>query len=122
MHKRLILLVDDDPNVTYILGMMLKLNDFDVHAYTDPEVALADFRKDKFDLLLLDIRMPETTGFELYRKMKEIDRTARVCFMTNYAKEYLLEFRKSFPELGDKNFVNKPAVALDLLKIVESQL
>ncbi len=118
MNKRRILLVDDDPNTTYILSMMLKLNDFDVHPYTDPEAALTDFRKDQFDLLLLDIRMPGMTGFELYRKMKEIDRSARVCFMTSYAKEYLQEFRKSFPDLADKDFVNKPAVASDLLKII----
>ena len=119
MHKRRILLVDDDPNITYILGMMLKLNDFDVHPFTDPEAALADFGKDKFDLLLLDVRMPKMTGFELYRKMKEIDRNAKVCFVTSYAKEYLQEFKKSFPELADENFANKPTVTSDLLKIVE---
>jgi DNA-binding response OmpR family regulator len=118
MHKGRILLVDDDPNVTYILGMILKLNDFDVYPYTDPEVALADFRKDRFDLLLLDIRMPEMTGFELYRKMKEIDKSAKVCFITDYSKEYLQEFKRSFPELADENFANKPAVPTDLLKIV----
>jgi CheY-like chemotaxis protein len=69
--------------------------------------------------MLLDVRMPEMTGFELYRKMKEIDGNARVCFMTNYAKEDLQEFRKSFPELAEENFASKPAVVSDLLKILE---
>jgi DNA-binding response OmpR family regulator len=102
--------------------MMLKLNDFDVYPYTEPGAALAAFRKGQFDLLLLDVRMPVMTGFELYRKIKEIDENVRVCFMTNYLREYVEEFRKSFPELGDKNFAAKPAAVLDLLKIVQGHL
>lgn len=65
--------------------------------------------------------MPQMTGFELYRKMKEIDRSVRVCFMTNYAKEYLQEFTNSFPELTEENFTSKPADTSELLEIVESR-
>lgn len=118
--KRRIFLVDDDPNTTYILGMILKLNDFEVYPYTDPAVALASFRRGQCDLVLLDVRMPGMTGFELYRKMKQIDENARVCFMTNYAREYLSEFAKSIPEIDRKNLVEKPVATADLLKIVES--
>jgi CheY-like chemotaxis protein len=119
MRKRRILLVDDDPNTTYILGMMLKLNGFDVYPYTDPEAALASFRRGQFDLLLLDVRIPAMNGFELYRKIRYIDEKIDVCFMTNYSKEYVQEFTKSFPELGHNHLVEKPAAAADLLKIVD---
>jgi CheY-like chemotaxis protein len=112
--------VDDDPNTTYILGMMLKLNDFDVYPYTDPEAALASFRRGQFDLLLLDARIPAMNGFELYRKIRQIDEEINVCFMTNYARAYVQEFTKSFPGLGHYHLVEKPAVAADLLKIVEN--
>ena len=117
-----ILLVDDDQSTAYILSMMLKLNDFEVHPYTDPEAALSAFQKRQFDLLLLDVRMPVMSGFELYRKTRDIDENVKVCFMTNYANEYLQEFRRLFPELADQNFSAKPAVTADLLKMVQSAL
>jgi CheY-like chemotaxis protein len=100
--------------------MMLKLNGFDVYPYTDPEAALASFRRGQFDLLLLDIQILAMNGFELYRKIIQIDEKINVCFMTNYTKEYVQEFTKSFPELGHNHLVEKPAAAADLLKIVEN--
>lgn len=117
-----ILLVDDDQNVAYILSMMLKLNDFEVYPYTNPEAALYAFQRGRFDLLLLDVRMPMMSGFELYRKIRSIDENVKVCFITNYVREYLQEFHNLFPELADKNFCTKPTAAADLLKIVESAL
>jgi DNA-binding response OmpR family regulator len=82
--KKRILLVDDDPNASYILSMILKLNDFDVIPYMDPEKALGDFGKELYDLLLLEVTMSKMNGFELYRKMREMDHHIKVCFMTNY--------------------------------------
>jgi CheY-like chemotaxis protein len=120
--KRRILLVDDDPNTSYILSMILKLNDFDVIPYTDPERALEDFGKNLYDLALLEVRMSKMNGFELYRKMKEIDRSIKVCFMTNYRRQYLNEFNELFPELTPDGLVDKPASGSDLMKILERHL
>jgi CheY-like chemotaxis protein len=120
--KRRILLVDDDLNTSYILSMILKLNDFDVIPYTDPQRALADFGKDLYDLALLEVRMSKMNGFELYRKMKEIDRSIKVCFMTNYRRQYLHEFNELFPELTPDGLVDKPASGSDLMKILERHL
>jgi CheY-like chemotaxis protein len=120
--ERRILLVDDDPNTSYILSMILKLNDFDVIPYTDPERALEDFGKNLYDLALLEVRMSKMNGFELYRKMKEIDRSIKVCFMTNYRRQYLNEFNELFPELTPDGLVDKPASGSDLMKILERHL
>ena len=114
-----IMLVDDEPDVCYILTMILKLNDLDVTPFTDPELALAHFGKGHFDLLLLDVKMPQMTGFELYKKMKKIDNQIRVCFMTNYRLEYMQEFRQSFPDLAASTFVSKPASGSDLISIIK---
>jgi len=51
-------------------------------------VALSNFKPDIYDLLLLDIKMPNMTGFELYRKLKEIDSKVKVCFITAYETHY----------------------------------
>jgi CheY-like chemotaxis protein len=120
--RKRILLIDDDPNASYILALILKLNDFDVMPYTDPEQALADFGKNLYDLLLLEVRMPKMNGFELYQKMKEIDRHAKVCFITNYRQQYLQEFNKLFPELTADSLVNKPTSGNDLMEILQKHL
>jgi DNA-binding response OmpR family regulator len=109
------MLVDDEPDVCYILSMILKLNGFDVTPFTDPELALTGFVKDHFYLLLLDVKMPKLNGFELYKKIKKIDKQARVCFMTNYRLEYMQEFREFFPELTSDSLFDKPASGSDLL-------
>jgi CheY-like chemotaxis protein len=120
--KKRILLVDDDPNSSYILSMILKLNGFDVIPYTDPEQALTDFGKDLYDLLLLEVRMSKMNGFELYQKMKQIDRHIKVCFMTNYRRQYLREFNELFPRLTADSLVDKPASGNDLMKILQRHL
>lgn len=117
-----ILIVDDDPDIVYIFSMLLKLNDYDVYPYTDPEAALTAFPRRQFDLLLLDIKMPVMSGFDLYRKMKIIDENVKVCFMTNHSIEYLQQFRNLFPELADENFCTKPVSGDEILKMVETAL
>lgn len=117
-----VMLVDEDPDVCYLLSMILKLNDFDVVPFTDPELALAGFGKDRYDLLLLDVKMPEMGGFELYKKIKKIDKRARVCFITNYRLECLRAFKESFPELGPDSLVDKPASGNALLELLEAHM
>jgi DNA-binding response OmpR family regulator len=77
-----ILLVDDEPDVTYSLEMILEDNGFMVDSYTDPTLALSNFKPGLYDLLLLDIKMPKINGFDLYQKMKEIDSNVKICFLT----------------------------------------
>ncbi|MFL6385517.1 MAG: response regulator [Nitrososphaeraceae archaeon] len=50
---------------------VLEINGFVVESYTDPTLALSNFKPRLYDLLLLDITMPKMNGFELYQKLKE---------------------------------------------------
>src|SRR5215207_6128504 len=77
-NKR-ILLVDDEQDVTYTIKAVLETNEFLVDSYTDPTLALSNFKPGLYDLLLLDIKMPKMNGFELYQKMKEIDSNVKMC-------------------------------------------
>jgi DNA-binding response OmpR family regulator len=76
------LLVDDEYDIISLVRMILKNTGFLVDAYTDPVLALSNFKVGLYDLLLLDIRMPEMDGLDLYQKMKQIDNNAKVCFIT----------------------------------------
>jgi DNA-binding response OmpR family regulator len=116
-----ILVVDDERDITSVIEKGLKSNGFEVDSYNNPIWALEKFRADTYDLLIIDIKMPKMNGFELYKKMKEIDNKLKVCFLT--AIEYYSdEFRMAFPKLTMRCFADKP-ISIDLLaKIIKQEI
>src|SRR5919108_2450798 len=76
--KRRILVVDDERDITLTLQLGLEAGGFDVDAFTDPELALSDFRPSLYDLVLIDIMMPEMDGFALYEQLKKVDSNVKV--------------------------------------------
>jgi CheY-like chemotaxis protein len=119
---RRILLVDDESDVISVFKMILEMNGYEVDAYTSPLTALDNFKPDFYGLLLLDIRMPAMSGFELYRKMRSIDNEVKVCFITAF-EDYREEFRESFPKLDEfKYFIRKPKAVEDLVNHVATIL
>ena len=99
---------------------------FEVDTYNDPLVALSNYRPNSYDLLLLDIRMPEMNGFELYQKIRKIDNKVKVCFITGYNVDYN-ELREQNPSLDldcfiSKNILRKPIEISKLIEGIESEL
>jgi two-component SAPR family response regulator len=75
-----------------------------------------------YGLALLDIIMPKMNGFELYKKIKDIDNRIEVCFITAF-EDYREELKEAFPDLEDaKYFVRKPKAIEDLVKHVATIL
>jgi DNA-binding NtrC family response regulator len=121
-NPRRILIVDDEPDITSTFDMILQMNGFEVDTYNDPLLALSDFKPDLYGLALIDIRMPVMNGFELYKKIKDIDNSIEVCFITAF-EDYREEFKESFPELEEaKYFSRKPKAIEDLVKHVATIL
>jgi len=117
LSPKKILIVDDEPDITLTLGKGLEQGGYDVHVFNDPLVALSNFKPGTYDLLLLDIKMPNMTGFELYRKLKEIDSKVKVCFITAF-ETYYEKFRQEFFPLEEiKGFIRKPIQIEDLIRI-----
>jgi DNA-binding response OmpR family regulator len=81
MSKR-ILVVDDESDICLVLERVLGENGFVVDSYDDPLIALEKFKADFYNLVILDIKMPELDGFSLYRKIKRLDKKIKVCFLT----------------------------------------
>ena len=93
-------------------------------SYTDSVKALQEFKPYFYDLILLDIKMPVLNGFELCKKIREIDKIIEVIFITA-GQEYYEEFRKqSYQELTDNNikYIQKPLENEELIQIVTEHL
>jgi DNA-binding response OmpR family regulator len=62
------LIVDDDPDVTLTLKTVLYENSFKVDSFNNPILVLKNFQAGSYDLLIIDINMPQMSGFDLYEK------------------------------------------------------
>src|SRR2546425_12886054 len=112
-----ILIVDDEPDVCEILEKVLEKNGFTADSFSDPLLALENFRPRSYDLLLLDIKMPDMDGFRLYQEMKKMDSKVKVCFLTA-SEMYYERYRKDeeFAGLDKDLFLRKPIQNEELIK------
>lgn len=121
MATKKILIVDDEADITFTLKEGIeKSGSFSVDTFNDPQLALSNFKSDYYDLLIIDIRMPNMTGFELYRKIRELDSKVRVCFITAF-ETYFEKFRQEFFPLEEiKGFIKKPIQIENLERFVKA--
>jgi CheY-like chemotaxis protein len=111
-----ILLVDDEPDVIYAIKRVLENIGFIVDSYDDPILALTNFKPGSYDLILLDIKMPNMNGFDLYERIKEIDRNVKTCFLTA-SELFYEEYRKlgMHAALEKEYFIQKPCRSEELI-------
>lgn len=115
------MIVDDNPDITTTFKIGIESNNnygnhdkrIEVYTYNDPIAALSDFKPDFYDLLLIDINLPNMNGLELGEKILMIDINVKVCFMTSGGvnREALTEI---YPAVSLGCFINKP-VTIDYL-------
>jgi two-component system response regulator ChvI len=112
-----ILLIDDEPDIIYSIKRVLEDNEFVVDSYTDPTLALSNFRPGLYDLILLDIKMPKMNGFDLYQKIMEMESNVKICFLTA-SELFYEEYRRldAYPSLDKAYFIQKPFRIEQLLR------
>ena len=101
-----ILIVDDDVDTANLFQTFLEYDGYKVDAFTDPIDALNSFKKNTYDLGLLDLKMPKMNGLILSQKLKDIDPTLLFRFITAH-KEYIERLKKNNPDL-EKIVILKP--------------
>jgi len=126
-NGRILLVVDDEPDITLAFSMGLEDNGFTVDAFNDPLSALESFKEEKksYALALLDINMPKMNGFELYKEIRKIDDKVKVCFVTAFDIQREEEDDlKAVGILNDEKpaFIRKPITIDDLVKRVNAEL
>ena len=108
MSKR-ILVVDDEADTNTALHEILEQNGFIVDSYEDPFLALENFKPNFYDLLILDIKMPEMSGFSFYREIKRLDDKMK----------YMGSYSDIFSSLPANCFIRKPITNDELLEHID---
>ena len=122
-RRRRILIVDDEPDITSSFKEALRDNDFEqVETANDPLLVMKNFKAGSYDLLIIDIVMPEMDGFSLYEEVRKIDTKVNVCFITAFEINYQA-LRAVFPASDDLGcFIRKPVDIDDLVKRIKAEI
>jgi two-component system, OmpR family, response regulator len=103
--KYRILLCEDDQNLGMVLKNYLELNDYDVTLERDGRLGLAAFQREKFDICLLDVMMPNMDGFTLAEEIRDVDPDIPLFFLSaKTMKEDIIQGYK----LGADDYITKP--------------
>jgi two-component system, OmpR family, response regulator len=103
--KYKILLCEDDTNLGMVLKNYLELNDYDVTLERDGRLGLAGFQREKFDICLLDVMMPNMDGFTLAEEIRDVDPDIPLFFLSaKTMKEDIIAGYK----LGADDYITKP--------------
>jgi DNA-binding response OmpR family regulator len=119
-----ILLVDDDKDVGRTYELILESHGFDVDCFTDPAMALEQFKPNLYDLTILDIKMPDPNGFKLYDQLKSKDSKIKALFITalSSVESFNTENKEVYPIRGQRHFIKKPLGMDELLAQVYTML
>lgn len=118
-EKVRILLAEDDENLGSLLREYLQAKSYDTHWLTDGEKAYRSFKKNKYDICILDIMMPVKDGFTLAREIRIIDPEVPVIFLT--AKSLKDDVLEGF-SIGADDYITKPFSMEELLFRIEAIL
>ena len=123
-QKPKILIVEDEIDILFTYKSFLINEGYFVDGYTNPYEALKAFLENNvgnslyYDLVVLDIRIPEFNGLQIYQTFKAIDDNVKVLFVS--ALDAAEELVKIFPDMTSDNIIRKPITQLQFLNAVRN--
>lgn len=117
--KDSILLVEDDSTLSMIVSETLQRDGFEVLTAGDGEDGLRKFTRHGADLIIADVMMPRMDGFEMGRRIRQLDRNVPLLFLT--AKSEIDDIVEGF-ELGGNDYLKKPFKMLELIVRIKALL
>jgi DNA-binding response OmpR family regulator len=115
-----ILSIDDDPKILKAFESAIQQKGYEILTSTDPNDGAKLLGEQSFDLVMLDVRMPEKSGFDVFRELKKKNPKLKVLFVTAYPKSFsvrnddmLKMWKQDFAD-GETDIMYKP-FALDVL-------
>ncbi|MDW3630860.1 MAG: response regulator [Nitrososphaeraceae archaeon] len=119
-----ILFVDDNKDILLTIKEGLESYGFQVDTFSNPLEALSSFKPDLYDLILIDIKMPQMSGFEFHQELRKkavYGTEIKTCFITAY-EVYFETLKNEFPELYGGCFIRKPIKIEDLVSKINEEL
>ncbi len=119
MDKTKILYVDDEEALRILVKSQLTLEGFDMETADDGDTALEMLKNNKYDLILLDIRMPRVDGVEVLKNLKQSGSQTRIIMLTAVTE---LSSAIDSLKLGANDYITKPYDIEDLLGCISRVL
>jgi DNA-binding response OmpR family regulator len=116
MKKIKILYTEDDETLAFLTKDNLEQNNYEVLHYSDGKSGLETFKKENFDICILDIMMPKMDGFELATEIRKLDHDVPIIFLS---AKTLKEDRIKGLRLGADDYLVKPFSIEELLLKIE---
>ncbi len=121
MTKKRVLIIDDDKDVGNLFKIYLeKSGEYQIDAYTDPVDVLYHFKKGLYDLVLLDLKMPQIDGISMYQQLKKVDSNTSICLITADIAN-LEQLKTKIPNI-EKYVIYKPTLLRNLKDKIDSLL
>ena len=116
-----ILIAEDDQDIRELIVLTLQFSDFDVVSVEDGSLAVEKASNESFDLILMDVRMPRTTGYEACRRLKEMETTQNIPIIFLSAKGQEQEIQTGL-EAGAADYILKPFAPDTLVNTINKVL
>lgn len=120
-NKGKILIIDDNPKNIQLLANVLSENDYEIEIGLSGQEALEWFQDETFDLLMLDIMMPEINGYEVCKKIRLDHRHDTMPIIFISAKSDSQSMVQGF-EVGGQDYISKPFDSAELLARVKTHI
>jgi len=114
-----ILIIDREPDIRKTLEILLRKEGYQVRSASEGDEAVDTLKSEPFDLVIMDINMPVTSGLKVLRKMKKLDEDIKVIVLTGSAS--IDNAVQALRHNGAFDFLTKPLENLDQLIISVKQ-
>lgn len=116
-----ILVAEDDQDIRDLIVLTLQFNGFEVNSVENGALAVEAAQNGRYDLILMDVRMPRMTGYEACRRLKEIDSTSNIPVIFLSAKGQDAEIQTGL-DAGAQQYVLKPFAPDELISTINKVL
>ena len=115
-HHIKVLVIDDDPSICKLVGLLLEDHGYSPRTFTDPDAAIKVAEEESYQIALIDLRMPSMDGVEVVEKLKDIDQRMSCIVMTAYPD---LDSATETMRRGTCDYISKPFKQEELVQAVE---
>lgn len=114
------MMIDDNQEITDLIAPRLESRGFSVDVFNDPVDAILSFKAGKYDVVLLDIRMPRMDGLRVFRELRRLDQRIKVCVFSSLplSKDEVTRMSKE----SDVLVIEKPTTMDALVERINSIL